>query len=154
MCSLNSVGKITKAYFSTCVSEADLAPDTPPPTEASPAECSTADRGPATSPGGPPHTLPLLYRTRPPLASDAKRRQAHPVNATRRRKGISILVQKHCPVDESPSFASLSPPPSPPPPRPNSAPGPRVRAPKPRPLHTQTPRTPDAAGWRAARSAL
>jgi hypothetical protein len=43
MCSSNSAGKITKAYYSTCVAVADLVLDTPFFTEALPVEYSVVD---------------------------------------------------------------------------------------------------------------
>ena len=40
MCSSNSAGKITKAYYSTCVAVADFVLDTPFFTEVLPVECT------------------------------------------------------------------------------------------------------------------
>jgi hypothetical protein len=43
MCSSNSAGKITKAYYSTCVAVADFVLDTLFFTEMLPVECSAVD---------------------------------------------------------------------------------------------------------------
>jgi hypothetical protein len=43
MCSSNSAGKITKAYYSSCVAVAYFVLDTPFFTEKLPAECSVVD---------------------------------------------------------------------------------------------------------------
>jgi hypothetical protein len=43
MCSSNSAEKITKAYYSTCVAEADFVLDTPFFTEVLRVECSVVD---------------------------------------------------------------------------------------------------------------
>jgi hypothetical protein len=43
MCSSNSAGKITKAYYSTCVSVADFVLDKPFFTEVLPVECGAVD---------------------------------------------------------------------------------------------------------------
>ncbi len=129
MCSSIWVGKISKAYCSTCVAVADFVLDTPFFTEVLPVECSVVDWGLAASSGALLQALPLLYRTRCLLASDAKKREEHFVNAIRRKRGISIffwkMVSKCCTVDELLSFALFPPPPpfsaSQPIPRPDSA---------------------------------
>jgi hypothetical protein len=43
MCSSNSAGKITKAYYSTCVAVADFVLGTLFSTEVMPVECSAVD---------------------------------------------------------------------------------------------------------------
>ncbi len=141
MCSSISVGKITKAYCSTCVAVADFVLDTPFFTEVLPVECSLVDWGLAASSGALLQALPLLYRTRFLLASEQRRQEERGTFCQRNKEkkgniylhlknGVEMLY--HWWVIK---FCIISPPPLSP--RPNQF---HIRIPRPHPGIVFSPR--------------